>query len=728
MVVGFSQFFAQLKQAGLELNQQQQAAVATLRGPLMVIAGPGSGKTRVITARTAALLHFGVSPDCILVLTFTRAAAQEMRTRLMELSILDEQQVRRLSMSTFHSLCFQILKSQQGLNPPLATENQRRRWVEQALLRQQEEIKDDLVEEMLQQISFNKNSNLEREALKQSSLISRVWADYEAAKTDAGLLDFEDLLLNALNLLNQHNELLQSLQRRWQFIMVDEFQDTNLVQYELLRLLAAPKHHICVVGDIDQAIYAWRAADPELLLRFPQNFPGGQTVELVQNYRSLPPIIQLANQLIANNELRHKIAVQPVRQGDTKPRLLRPSDEWAEAKAICTMLQKWREGQTPLDELAVLYRVNSQARPLVSLLVEADIPFVIREKGQLGLEHWVLQECHAFLRLLSDANDLESFLRVARRQLGLNAEGSTHLQRLAQDRQLSPDNAYRQLPIRYTDMSKLNQLQQHLARARKLLPSEALNYYLNRMGFGSYLEWYAAQRGYPADHFLSISDDLLSDLRRFTSTIAYIKHLDEMLQAIQQKENGQQIAAVNLMTLHGAKGLEFRAVWILGVTAGLLPHRLSKSPAQIEEERRLFYVGCTRAKDYLYLLAPNNYRDQPTNDSPFLAEAFGQELEPRPEPPRKAIVSSTQSERLSTRASGSKTATTADIAPVGDRQPPPAIGQSIRHKDLGIGKVVSCSQEKTRGQTFHVLSIDFPSRSDFKLHWELSLQMGFVEP
>ena len=229
----FEQFFDKLGQAGLALNQQQQVAVATLRGPLMVIAGPGSGKTRVITARTAALLHFGVSPDQILVLTFTKAAAREMKARLMGLSLLPQQQVRTVNMSTFHALCFQILKAQRGQAPRLATERQRRRWVEQALLHQQEEIKDDLVEEMLQQISFNKNSNQELASLRrENTLIASVWADYEAAKTEAGLLDFEDLLLATLGLLAQYPELLRSLQRRWQFIMVDEFQDTNLVQYE----------------------------------------------------------------------------------------------------------------------------------------------------------------------------------------------------------------------------------------------------------------------------------------------------------------------------------------------------------------------------------------------------------------------------------------------------------------------------------------------------------------
>jgi DNA helicase-2/ATP-dependent DNA helicase PcrA len=355
-------------------------------------------------------------------------------------------------------------------------------------------------------------------------------------------------------------------------------------------------------------------------------------------------------------------------------------------------------------------------------LVEAGFPFVLREKGQLGLEHWVLQECHAFLRLLSNPNDMESFLRVGRRQLGLNAEGGEYLQRLAQDRQLTPYAAYRQLPIRYTDMSKLNQLQQHLVRARKLLPSEALNYYLDRMGFGSYLEWYAAQRGYPSDQFLSICDDLLADLRRFTSTAAYLKHVDNMLSAVKQQENAQQMPGINLMTLHSAKGLEFKAVWILGVTDGLLPHRLSKSAAQLEEERRLFYVGCTRAKDYLYLLAPNAYHDQTTDDSPFLVEAFGQALKARPQQPKQ-----TQAQWSATKVSGNRTTTPEQIAPGLSRQPPPAIGQTIKHKDLGVGEVVSCVQEKTRGQTFHVLTIDFPHRADFKLHWELSLEMGFVE-
>ncbi|NLW16315.1 MAG: ATP-dependent helicase [Firmicutes bacterium] len=700
------QFFDQLAQAGLTLNQQQQAAVAQLQGPLMVIAGPGSGKTRVITARTAALLYRGVSPQQILVLTFTRAAAKEMKKRLTQLPMLSQQQVKAVNMSTFHSLCYRILWAFQGQRPAVAKEKQRRHWVKEALLRQQEEIKDDLVDEMLHQISFHKNSNQDLEQLQDlNTLTSRVWADYEKAKNKAGLLDYDDLLLATLKLLQQYPELLQSLQRRWQFIMVDEFQDTNLVQYELLKLLAAPHNHICVVGDIDQAIYAWRAADPKLLLQFPQDFPGGRRVELIQNYRSLPPIVELANRLIAHNQLRHKITVQPIRQGGTPPRLMRPSDEWAEAKAVLTMLRQWQRGNTPLNELAVLYRVNTQARPLVSLLVESGFPFKLHDKGQAGLEHWVVQECHAFLRLLNEPNHMESFLRVGRRQLGLTVETNQFMERLVQQRGLTPFAAYRHLPIRFTDLSKLQRLEQHLAKARQHPPGEALKYYLHRMGFGSYLEWYAVQRGYPADEFLNIAEELVTDLRRFTNTEAYLTHLDDMLSALQ---NEQQEPGVNLMTMHSAKGLEFKAVWILGVIDGLLPHSLSTSATQREEERRLFYVGCTRAKDYLYLLAPKSYRGQATIDSPFLAEA-GIKQEP------------------ATRTAGGRAITAAEAMPTLSTQPPPPVGQLIRHKDLGIGTITGCTQEKARGQTFHVLTINFPARSGFKLHWELSLQMGFIQ-
>lgn len=702
------------------LNDQQQLAISRLQGPLLVISGPGSGKTRVITARTAALLKSGISPHQILVLTFTKAAAREMKERLAELPFLQEQQVRPLSMSTFHSLCYQILRVHNGHPPRIVSERQRRRWVEQSLLQQQEEIKDDLVEEMLQTISYNKNSCLDYSDIRRhKALAARVWADYETAKTAAGLFDYDDLLLNTYKLLQQFPDRLHSLRKRWQHIMVDEFQDTNLVQYRLLQLLAAPANNLCVVGDIDQAIYSWRAADPKLLLQFEQDFPGAKRVQLVQNYRSLPPIINLANRLIKQNKLRHPIAVEPVRKGKIAPRLLRPSDEWAEAKAVLTMLEKWQTGTTPLNELAVLYRVNSQARPLASLLVEADIPFVVHERGQLGLEHWVIEECHAFLRLLADPNDLESFLRVSRRQLRLNAEGNEYLRRLAASRQLTPYAAYRQLPVRYTDLGRLGQLQSHLAKARKLLPSEALNYYLKRMGFASYLEWYAKRRGYPENQFLDICDDLLSDLRRFITVASYLDHLNELLAAMARPVGEQELPAVNLMTLHGAKGLEFKAVWILGVIDSLLPHSLSKSPEQLEEERRLLYVGCTRAKDYLYLLAPNYYHGQPAKESSFLAEAFGQEFKP---PQKQPLVPTSGAQKNS----GGK-ATTAEQAAQGmELQPPPAAGQILQHKDLGLGKIITCTKEKARGQNFHVLTIDFPTRAGFKLHWELSQQMGFV--
>ena len=398
------------------------------------------------------------------------------------------------------------------------------------------------------------------------------------------------------------------------------------------------------------------------------------------------------------------MAILPQRQGGTAPRITRPDDEWDEAASVLQGIKQLHSQGWPLQELAVLYRTNNQARPLVSRLVAADIPFKVRERDKLGLDHWVIKECHAFLRLLHDPNHTEAFLRVGRRQLKLNQAGSQKLHLIIHEQRMAPGQAYRQLP--QADASKLTQLQKHIDKANKLSPERALLYYLYQMGFASYLEWYAARRGYPEDHFLSYCDDLLPDLRRFSSVDLYLQHIDEMLAAVNQESGAaQQPDAVNLMTLHGAKGLEFQAVWIVGVVDGFLPHALCNSAAQREEERRLLFVGCTRAKDFLHLLAPQAYRDKQAKISPYLLEI----LEEKPTQPKQAPTDA------------QKTAATERT------WPPPFPGQHLEHVDLGPGKVVSFQKTNSQGPPAHVVVVDFPARAGFKLHWELSLQMGFIK-
>ncbi len=709
------ELLAQLDRAGLRLNPAQQSAVTSLRGPLRVMAGPGSGKTRVIAARAAALLLAGVSPSQILVLTFSRAAAQEMRQRLLDLEgLLTTEQVNPVTVETFHALCFRILRRYRA-TPAIARDTVRRRWVEQALRENGEELKNDLVEQMQADISGAKNRRLSLEDIpRRDSLFRSVWAAYEEAKAAAGQMDFDDLLLHCCHLLESEPQVLQRLQQRWHFLMVDEFQDTNAVQYQLLRLLAAPQHNLCVVGDVDQAIYSWRDASPELLLNFPQDYPQVTTIELRQNYRSVPPIIHSANRLIAQNQQRHRMTVEPVRRGGRAPKLLTTDSEWSEAKAILTMLRRARERGVQLQEMAVCYRVNSQARPLVSLLVEQDIPFNIRESSQLGLDHWAIQECHAWLRLLVDRDHLESFLTVGRRQLRLNDQTSASLRQICAGQALTPWRAVHQLPTGTVELVKLEQLRKHLDKAGRLPPQQALGYYLHELGYATYLEWYAQQRGFASNAFLGLCEDLKLDLRRFNNLTGYLQHVDKIREALAQPDKPAD--GLNLMTLHGAKGLEFRVVWIIDAIDGLLPHAQSQTEAQLEEERRLFYVGCTRAKDLLYLFVPHFYRGNETAPSPFLEEALG--------PSRTETTKQSEPKRRSSehRRPAPSASTVGEPLTPAEKAMPPRLGMRVTHRTLGVGVITAVSQDTAQRQPFHLTTIDFGARSGVKLHWEYSIR------
>ncbi|MGI6344002.1 MAG: ATP-dependent helicase [Bacillota bacterium] len=697
------QFIDHLARDGLQLNESQQTAALHLSGPMQVMAGPGSGKTRVIAARTAAMLHSGIDPRRILVLTFTRAAAREMRARLAALSVVDRARLQQVTMCTFHALAFRLLKQFRG-SPRLAPEWQQRRWVEQAILHLGEEVDEDLAEELLRAIGSAKNRRLRLTDLPGSDeRLRQVWILYEEAKQATGQMDFEDLLLDVLDLLEQRQDILLALRRRFSHIMVDEFQDTNPLQYQILRLLAAPESNLCVVGDIDQAIYAFRAASPGLLLQFPKDFPGARIIELAENYRSTPPIIELASRLIAHNQDRYQLSVKPTRTGGTQPRLLRPEDEWDEARLLLSMVDKSAKQGAALGDLAVLYRTRAQARPLVSLMVEAKLPFSLRDSGKLGLDHWVVEDCHAWLRLLVDREHLPAFLRVARRQLRLTQAAHRRIEQLCLHEHISPWRAVRRIPVTQVELNRVAALERHWKAASKLPPRPALNYYLQTMGYADYLQWYAEQRGHARDAYTGICDDLLSDMQRFATVASYLQHVASMIEAIE--ESDQTTGGLNLMTLHGAKGLEFQAVWIIDAISGLLPHHLSKTREAIEEERRLFYVGCTRAQDRLFVIAPRHYRGQQTADSQFLAEAFGAAHQEHP----------TQSGRAPDLA---LQATAASFPP------PPAVGAAVIHRQLGAGVVTACQKNRTERGEHSVLTVTFAGGQVLKLHWEACCQLG----
>jgi DNA helicase-2/ATP-dependent DNA helicase PcrA len=676
---------------GFSLNEAQREAVLHREGPLVVVAGPGSGKTRVITARVGALLKAGVNPSEVMVVTFTRAAASEMKARIAALDGVDPQSSSRLRIGTFHALFYKILKHY-GAEGNIADDLMRRRWVSTALRSLGEEVNDDLVEELLSQISRSKNNLIDLQDLpKQEKLLKEVWVIYEQFKTESSTLDFDDLLVDTCKLLTTNRRARQEMQRITRYILVDEFQDTNRAQYEVLRILAAPENNICVVGDIDQAIYSWRGARPEFMLNFKGDYPQTKTILLSTNYRSTPEIIRLANMIISHNDLRHNASITSVRQNGAPPRLFAPQNERAEARSVLNAVKKQHERGIPLHDMAVFYRINKYNHHLLNLLVEGEVPFVVRDKERSLEEHWAVREVLGFLRLAVNPEDVNSLALVAKRGLGLDEQVVAEIRR--------GEGSLWSRVGRLVVAQKVAQFKEALRSASRMSPAKAMDYYLKEMGYASYLEWYAKRRGLPADEFTTMCNDLRDESEDYgdiKSFLGYIDRLSAVMKSARSEEGRH--GALNLMTLHSAKGLEFNAVWIMGCMDGLLPHSRSTSKEEREEERRLFYVGCTRAKDLLCIMAPKEYRNRKAKESPFVKEAFKVDS-PKPGPEQPFLAGSTQSPRTPT--------------------PRPSEGMKVVHASLGEGTVLNINQE---GANYFV-TVRFRTGTR-KYLWGLSFELG----
>ncbi|HEY3364427.1 MAG TPA: ATP-dependent helicase [Symbiobacteriaceae bacterium] len=600
------------------LSPEQRAAIAHVDGPLLVAAGPGSGKTTVITYRVAHLTQVaGVDPSALLVVTFTRAAADAMKARTA--GVAGSAVAARVTFGTFHALAFRILR--QGFPERRITvveEDEQFRLIRQLMRSLGLNTDDDTVQDVLADITRMRAAADGAAAFEPKSIVKpdfeRLWAGYCEAKAQRGALDFDDLLHEALALLKGRAELLAAYRRRYSHVMVDEFQDTSPIQWELVRLLAEPRHNLCVVGDEDQSIYGWRGASPRFLLDFPKAYPGAVRVTLDVNHRCPPPVVATANRLIAHNRSRFGKVIQPAKPDGPPVQWLRPADSLQEAEAIVQLI---RQAGAPLGDWAVIYRTNQQAHAVAQALAQQKIPY--RALGGLPnlYKRWFVQDVLAYLRVacgdsaalaqvinrpnryVSKAVLQEASRLVAREKLDLlTAIGQTGL-------------------LRAWQLRPLEELADHIRRLTRMTAPEAIGYVRRFVGYDDYVTEYCAREGGSAEEIQA----LLGEVERTSPAVMLMAFLAQV-----DTFSGRSVApageqeAVTLVTCHKAKGLEFRRVVVAGVIDKLLPVR---GATDLEEERRLLYVAMTRALEQLWVSAPKAYGGREATPSPFLAEALG---------------------------------------------------------------------------------------------------------
>jgi ATP-dependent DNA helicase UvrD/PcrA len=599
-----------------DLNQPQKEAVLATEGPLLVIAGAGSGKTRVLTYRVAHLINaVGAKPNEILAITFTNKAAGEMRERLQRLLGASG---RGLWILTFHAACGRILRREaQRLgyrsNFTIYDQADQVRLVKQCLEELERDPKRFTPRGIHNQISQAKNQLVgpDEYAQRVQSFYDQTVADvyqlYQRRLFASNAVDFDDMLMLTVDVLERFPEALEKWQKAFRYILVDEYQDTNHAQYRLLQLLAAPDMNVCAVGDPDQSIYAFRGADINNILDFERDFPGTRTIALEQNYRSTNSILDAANHVITNNrERKPKELWSDLGDGDPV-RVLEVEDEHAEARFVAAGIAALVEEGYSGDEIAVFYRTNAQSRVLEDVLVRQGISYQVIG-GPRFYERAEIKDAIAYLQAIDNPYDAVSLTRIANRprrgigdsslarmQTWADAEGRS----LWEAMEFAEEAGVGAAPLRA--VSQFHTLMQSLQSGALELPvAELVERTLERSG---YLEALEAERTIEAQGRLENLQELVGVAREYQEN-ADEPSLSNFLQEISLYSDQDAISDesfVTLMTLHNAKGLEFRAVYLLGMEEGIFPHARSIEEQGIEEERRLCYVGMTRAKEKLTL-------------------------------------------------------------------------------------------------------------------------------
>ncbi|RLC97910.1 MAG: ATP-dependent DNA helicase PcrA [Chloroflexi bacterium] len=593
------------------LNDPQKEAVTTIEGPLLVLAGAGSGKTRVITHRIVHLILTGVAPQNILAVTFTNKAATEMRERVTAL-IKEHAAAARTSydaqptVTTFHSLGVRLLRENHqalGLRRHFVIydRSDSNRAIKKAIEAAGYTTKQFEPRKMLSMISRAKGDALSRTQYLEAAssypekVCAEVWEHYNKTMREEHALDFDDLLLKTLRMLQEHPVIRELLQERYQYIHIDEYQDTNKVQFEIMQLLTGTAQNICAVGDVDQNIYSWRGADISNVLQFEKNFPGAKTVFLEENYRSTGTIIAASNDIIEQNNNRIPKTVFTSNQDGEKITLHAAHTGADEAEYIVmTIKELIQEGTSP-SSVAILYRTNFQSRALEEAFLNYEVPYQLL--GTKFFERKEIKDVLSFLRLALNPNSTADISRII--NTPTRGIGKVTMLKVVEGRREELKGATLEKVERFDQM--MQDITDH-AQTEKI--SETLKFIIKRTGI-------------EADYRKSGLEEDLERLENLQELVTLAVRYDELgpeegvealienaaLQSDQDElQKKEESDAVRLMTIHSAKGLEFPYVFISGLEEGLFPHeRLGDSTIDNEEERRLFYVALTRAEKKVFL-------------------------------------------------------------------------------------------------------------------------------
>lgn len=619
----------------MKLNRGQDEAIKHGDGPCMVLAPPGSGKTLIVTERTRYLIEeSGVRPDQILVITFTRYAAREMKERFERLTAGKNYPV---TFGTFHSIFYGILKCAYGIGANNLMSEKESSVLLQEVLDQTDiestpevEDEEELVRELLREVGMVKNGlchlkDFHSKYLTQDEF-AEVFRSYEHQKKELKKFDFDDMLVQCYALFRKKPEILQGWQKRFQYILIDEFQDINRVQYEVIRMLAAPRYNLFVVGDDDQSIYGFRGAKPELMLYMKQEFPSLRTISLTVNYRSTEFITGAAARVILHNDTRFYKRVQSFRGRGQNVHVQEVLDEQEEAQYVTEEIQKKLDQGIKPGEIAVLFRAAVQARMISEILSEHRIPFEMRDYVTNFYRHFIVKDIMAYLQLAAGKRDRSLFLTICNRPLRYLARNSM------ENRQVNFEDLRKFYCDKDWMLDIIDQFDVDVRMMKNMAPYAAIQYIRKKIGYDDFLKEYAEKHQISWKQLMDVMAELEERSKNFKSYDEWEIHIAKYTQELEEQQakarkiKGERENKVQLMTIHSAKGLEFEDVFVIHANEGEIPHQKAEKKDEIEEERRLFYVALTRAKNNLCISYITQKNGNSIKPSRFVEELLGQRI------------------------------------------------------------------------------------------------------
>lgn len=609
------------KLKGLNVNEAQSKAISHGEGPMLVLAGPGSGKTLVITQRIRYLIEeYKADPGQILVITFTKAAAIEMQTRFLKLA---GDKFYPVNFGTFHAIFFQILKQTYHFDAKsILRENEKHQILKEILHTIPEELKSndgcckeqneqsqseeinednslDTRQRILSEISKIKNTGTKIQEYESEVCgkeeFTYIYEEYRRVTKQIRKVDFDDMMLLCKELLTSRPNVLSMWQKRFSYILIDEFQDINPIQYEIIRMLSKPQDNLFVVGDDDQAIYGFRGSRPEIMLHFKDDYPDAEQILLNVNYRSKRDIVEASTRLICNNKTRFNKEVQTKNPAIDGVGIYSFENRQQEYQNIISLIEQYMKiPGSKYNDIAILYRTNTNAGMAADKLMKAGIPFLMKEKIKSPYESSIAKDITAYLRYAINEDNIKDFFRIMNKPVRYIRRDSVPLHKFSMQELI-----WNNQDMKYV-VQNIIQMYDNLVFIKKMSPYAAVNYIRKGIGYDEYLLKEAKKTGKTPDKELRELDELLQRARDFDTISEWLNYIENYDEKLEEAKTTQE-DSVQIVTMHASKGLEWPVVIIPDINEGVVPHKKAVTEAEIEEERRMFFVAMTRAKEKLFL-------------------------------------------------------------------------------------------------------------------------------